>query len=158
MLLKITHKTDLIYSDFINESVMELRVAPRQEQDQHRLSFDLALGPPASVTNRPRMTRSRTLSSAPPMMITVPWGMLRRSISAAGGSAGSPIVGVVVVGGDIPDAEWGAMTASTVVPDRPARRAGDMGEFMDDRRGERDRRTRRIGRDRDDGVARDVVG
>ena len=35
----------------ISESVMELRVAPRQEQDQHRLSFDLALGPQASVTS-----------------------------------------------------------------------------------------------------------
>jgi transglutaminase-like putative cysteine protease len=51
MLQKITHQTDLPYSDFISESVMELRVAPRQEQDQHRLSFDLALGPPASVNS-----------------------------------------------------------------------------------------------------------
>jgi transglutaminase-like putative cysteine protease len=51
MLLKITHQTHLTYSDFISESVMELRVAPRQEQDQHRLSFDLALGPQASVTS-----------------------------------------------------------------------------------------------------------
>src|SRR4030095_2721051 len=51
MLLKITHQTDLTYSDFIGECVMELRVAPRQEQDQHRLSFDLALGPPASVNS-----------------------------------------------------------------------------------------------------------
>src|SRR5437763_17189637 len=51
MLLKITHQTDLSYSDFISESVMELRVAPRQEQDQHRLSFDLGLGPQTSVTS-----------------------------------------------------------------------------------------------------------
>ncbi len=51
MLLKITHQTDLSYSDLISESVMELRVAPRQEQDQHRLSFDLGLGPAASVTS-----------------------------------------------------------------------------------------------------------
>src|SRR3954469_292794 len=51
MLLKITHQTDLTYSDYISESVMELRVAPRQEQDQHRLSFDLGLGPQASVTS-----------------------------------------------------------------------------------------------------------
>src|SRR5438067_11479069 len=51
MLLKITHQTDLTYSDYISESVMELRVAPRQEQDQHRLSFDLALGPQTSVTS-----------------------------------------------------------------------------------------------------------
>jgi transglutaminase-like putative cysteine protease len=45
MLLKLTHTTDLTYSDFISESVMELRMAPRQEQDQHRLSFTLAIGP-----------------------------------------------------------------------------------------------------------------
>ena len=51
MLLKITHQTDLTYSDLISESVMELRVAPRQEQDQHRLSFNLAIGPPTSVTS-----------------------------------------------------------------------------------------------------------
>ena len=51
MLLKITHQTHLTYSDFISESAMELRVAPRQEQDQHRLSFDLALGPQSSVTS-----------------------------------------------------------------------------------------------------------
>src|SRR2546421_4303355 len=50
MLLKITHSTNLSYSDMISESVMELRVTPRQEQDQHRLSFDLAIGPPTSVT------------------------------------------------------------------------------------------------------------
>src|SRR4051812_23173305 len=51
MLLKTIHETHLTYTDLISESVMELRVAPRQEQDQHRLSFDLALGPPASVTS-----------------------------------------------------------------------------------------------------------
>lgn len=51
MLLKITHETDLAYSDLITESVMELRVAPRQEQDQHRLSFNLAIGPPTSVSS-----------------------------------------------------------------------------------------------------------
>jgi transglutaminase-like putative cysteine protease len=45
MLLKITHTTDLSYSDVISESVMELRMVPRQEQDQHRLSFHLAIGP-----------------------------------------------------------------------------------------------------------------
>ena len=49
MLLKITHQTDLTYSDLISESVMELRMAPRQEQDQHRLSFTLAIGPPTSA-------------------------------------------------------------------------------------------------------------
>jgi transglutaminase-like putative cysteine protease len=51
MLLKITHETNLTYSDTISESVMELRVAPRQEQDQHRLSFDLGIGPPTSVNS-----------------------------------------------------------------------------------------------------------
>jgi transglutaminase-like putative cysteine protease len=45
MLLKITHATDLSYSQPINESVMELRMVPRQEQDQRRLSFNLAIGP-----------------------------------------------------------------------------------------------------------------
>ena len=51
MLLKLTHTTDLTYSDLISESVMELRMAPRQEADQHRLSFDLAIGPAAQVTS-----------------------------------------------------------------------------------------------------------
>ncbi len=51
MLLRLTHTTDLSYSDLISESVMELRMAPRQEQDQHRLSFTLAIGPPTSVTS-----------------------------------------------------------------------------------------------------------
>src|SRR5919108_6054378 len=51
MLLQITHQTDLTYTDLISESVMELRMAPRQEQDQHRLSFSLAIGPPTSVTS-----------------------------------------------------------------------------------------------------------
>ena len=39
MLLRITHETNLTYSDLINETVMELRMCPRQEQDQHRLSL-----------------------------------------------------------------------------------------------------------------------
>src|SRR5688500_9801177 len=51
MLLKITHETDLSYSDLITESVMELRVVPRQETGQHRLSFNLAIGPPTSVNS-----------------------------------------------------------------------------------------------------------
>ncbi len=45
MLLKLTHTTELTYSDAVSESVMELRMAPRQEQGQHRLSFTLAIGP-----------------------------------------------------------------------------------------------------------------
>jgi hypothetical protein len=45
MLLKLTHETNLSYSDLISESVMELRMTPRQEADQHRLSFSLAIGP-----------------------------------------------------------------------------------------------------------------
>lgn len=49
MLLKITHETNLAYSDLINESVMELRMCPRQEQDQHRLSFTLSIGPPTQA-------------------------------------------------------------------------------------------------------------
>jgi transglutaminase-like putative cysteine protease len=50
MLLQITHETQLGYSAPVSESVMELRMAPRQEQDQRRLSFHLAIGPAASVT------------------------------------------------------------------------------------------------------------
>lgn len=49
MLLQLTHETNLSYSDLISESVMELRVAPRQERDQHRLSFVLSIGPAAPV-------------------------------------------------------------------------------------------------------------
>ena len=51
MLLKLTHTTDLAYSGLISESTMELRMAPRQEQDQHRLSFTLALGPAAAAVS-----------------------------------------------------------------------------------------------------------
>jgi transglutaminase-like putative cysteine protease len=51
MLLKLTHTTDLTYSDLISESVMELRMAPRQEMDQHRLSFHLAIGPQSQVSS-----------------------------------------------------------------------------------------------------------
>src|SRR6476646_870509 len=49
MLLKLTHTTDLHYSGLISESIMELRMAPRQEEDQHRLAFTLAIGPPTSA-------------------------------------------------------------------------------------------------------------
>jgi transglutaminase-like putative cysteine protease len=51
MLLKVIHTTDLTYTDLISESVMELRMAPRQEMDQHRLSFELAIGPETQVTS-----------------------------------------------------------------------------------------------------------
>lgn len=51
MLLKIIHETNLHYTQPISESVMELRMAPRQEQDQHRLSFTLAIGPRTSVNS-----------------------------------------------------------------------------------------------------------
>lgn len=51
MLLKITHQTDLTYSGLISESVMELRMVPRQAEDQHRLSFTLALGPATSASS-----------------------------------------------------------------------------------------------------------
>ena len=50
MLLEVTHETDLVYDGTINESVMELRVCPAQAEDQHRLSFDLAIGPPTQVS------------------------------------------------------------------------------------------------------------
>ncbi|MGH7178078.1 MAG: transglutaminase family protein [Tepidisphaeraceae bacterium] len=51
MLLRIIHQTDLTYTEPISESVMELRVSPRQEQDQHRLAFTLAIGPAANVNS-----------------------------------------------------------------------------------------------------------
>jgi transglutaminase-like putative cysteine protease len=51
MLLELVHETDLNYSDLISESVMELRVTPLQEEGQHRLSFDLEVGPPTGVTS-----------------------------------------------------------------------------------------------------------
>lgn len=51
MLLRLTHTTDLTYSDLISESVMELRMAPRQEDDQRRLAFDLAIGPETSAVS-----------------------------------------------------------------------------------------------------------
>lgn len=51
MLLKIVHQTDLSYTDLIKETVMELRMAPRQEQDQHRLSFSLGIGPATAATS-----------------------------------------------------------------------------------------------------------
>jgi transglutaminase-like putative cysteine protease len=51
VLLRITHQTDLTYSDLISESVMELRMVPRQAEDQHRLSFTLALGPATQASS-----------------------------------------------------------------------------------------------------------
>jgi transglutaminase-like putative cysteine protease len=50
MLLRITHETELTYSSPISESMMELRMCPRQGQDQHLLSFKLAVGPAAPIT------------------------------------------------------------------------------------------------------------
>jgi len=49
MLLKLTHETTLKYSDAITETLMELRMAPRQASSQMRVSFNLAVGPPAGV-------------------------------------------------------------------------------------------------------------
>lgn len=51
MLLRLTHTTELHYTDLISESVMELRMTPRQEADQHRLSFNLAIGPATTVNS-----------------------------------------------------------------------------------------------------------
>ena len=50
MLLELVHETDITYDDTISESVTELRVTPRQERDQLRLSFELQIGPPANVS------------------------------------------------------------------------------------------------------------
>lgn len=49
MLLKLTHTTTLAYSEPIGETLMELRMAPRQSDQQFRVSFSLAVGPPAGV-------------------------------------------------------------------------------------------------------------
>jgi transglutaminase-like putative cysteine protease len=51
MLLRLTHTTELSYTAPITESVMELRMTPRQETDQHRLSFNLAIGPATTVNS-----------------------------------------------------------------------------------------------------------
>lgn len=51
MLLKTIHETRLSYAEAITESIVELRMAPRQAQDQHRLSFTLAIGPKAMVNS-----------------------------------------------------------------------------------------------------------
>ena len=51
MLLRVMHETNLTYSDLISETVMELRMCPRQESCQHRLSFELSIGPPAMVSS-----------------------------------------------------------------------------------------------------------
>jgi len=51
MLLKLIHQTELVYTAPVSETVMELRMAPRQEQDQHRLSFTLGIGPAAAVAS-----------------------------------------------------------------------------------------------------------
>ena len=49
MLVQVTHITELDYSALISETVMELRMAPRQERLQHRLSFVLGIGPASEV-------------------------------------------------------------------------------------------------------------
>lgn len=51
MLLKLTHTTELSYDAPITESVMELRMFPREESNQHRLSFSLSLGPYSAVNS-----------------------------------------------------------------------------------------------------------
>ena len=51
MLLKLIHKTDLTYDAPIGESVVELRMFPREEISQHRLSFELKLKPYSTVNS-----------------------------------------------------------------------------------------------------------
>lgn len=51
MLLKLMHLTDLNYDAAIAESVVELRMFPRQEALQHRLSFELQLQPYSTVNS-----------------------------------------------------------------------------------------------------------
>lgn len=50
MLFKFVHRTEIEYDDTITESVMELRVMPRNEPQQRRRSFHLAVGPPTTPT------------------------------------------------------------------------------------------------------------
>ena len=64
MLLKVTHETTLDYTDLITETVMELRMAPRQQDLQRRLSFSLAIGPSPRSRRSSRMT-CRLCSRAP---------------------------------------------------------------------------------------------
>jgi transglutaminase-like putative cysteine protease len=49
MLLSIQHKTELSYAEPISESVMELRMAPRNDVQQTVRTFGLAVGPEAPV-------------------------------------------------------------------------------------------------------------
>jgi transglutaminase-like putative cysteine protease len=49
MLLSIQHKTELSYAEPISESVMELRMAPRNDSQQTVRNFGLAVGPEAPV-------------------------------------------------------------------------------------------------------------
>ncbi|MGC4032219.1 MAG: transglutaminase N-terminal domain-containing protein [Tepidisphaeraceae bacterium] len=51
MLLKLIHTTDLSYDEPIAESVVELRMFPREEASQHRLSFELKLQPYSTVNS-----------------------------------------------------------------------------------------------------------
>lgn len=51
MLLRITHETELTYTEPILESVVELRMFPRQESQQHRLSFELKIAPFSAVSS-----------------------------------------------------------------------------------------------------------
>jgi len=49
MLLSIQHKTELTYAEPISESVIELRMMPRNDKNQTLRSFALAVGPEAAV-------------------------------------------------------------------------------------------------------------
>ncbi|HEY8945958.1 MAG TPA: transglutaminase N-terminal domain-containing protein, partial [Polyangiaceae bacterium] len=49
MLLSIRHKTELLYGEPITESVIELRMMPRSDEQQTLRSFELAVGPEAPV-------------------------------------------------------------------------------------------------------------
>ncbi len=50
MYYEIKHKTNYRYTDFITESVMEVRKQPRTEGSQRCLSFKLDLEPPAKIS------------------------------------------------------------------------------------------------------------
>lgn len=49
MLLSIRHQTELLYAEPITESVIELRMMPRSDEQQTLRSFELVVGPEAPV-------------------------------------------------------------------------------------------------------------
>src|SRR5690242_881814 len=51
MLLQIRHETRLSYSEPVSETVFEVRMAPRTDEDQTSLRYNLRIAPQAPVTS-----------------------------------------------------------------------------------------------------------